>query len=41
MVFDGGVIIFKQTKTPLSLASSDEVKEALLSGRFGSEVHNN
>lgn len=29
---------FKQTKTALSLASSDEVKEALLSSRFASEV---
>ena len=28
----------KQTKTALSLASSDEVKEALLSSRFASEV---
>lgn len=33
-------VIFKQTKTALSLASSDEVKEALLSSRFASEVYN-
>ena len=32
------VMFFHQTKTSLSLASSDEVKEVLLSSRFASEV---